>query len=246
VTGVGRLADPERLVAAWEAAAPVSGIARAAVLLHAAGAVDALDDALDLPLGDAAARSAELYAAAFGEVLDGLVDCDGCGELLEVQVPLAALGAPVRKATARVEHGGIVLQVRAPTMRDLLAVAAEPDPATMLLARCVSDPAGGAIDPVGLAPGARERVDAAAEELAGAAAVTVQAACPACGAGVRAAADVADLLWQRVRVAAPAVLAEVAELAAAFGWREADVLALSPARRRAYLDLASGGTGGPS
>jgi hypothetical protein len=243
--GAGTLTDPARLVAAWEVAAAVPGIARAAVLLHAAGVVDALDEALDLPIGDAAAHSAELYAAAFGEVLDGLIGCDGCGELLEVQVPLAALRAPVGGRTSRVEHAGVVLQVRAPTIRDLLAAAGEPDPATVLLARCVNDPARGAIDPAALAPAVRERVDAAAEELAGAAAVTVQAACPACGAGVHAAADVGDLLWERVRVAAPAVLAEVAELAAAFGWSEADVLALSPTRRRAYLDLARGGTGGP-
>jgi hypothetical protein len=243
VMGADGLADPARLVAAWDAAAAVGGIARAAVLLHAAGAVGALDEALDLPVGDAAARSAELYAAAFGEVLDGLVGCE-CGELLELQVPLAALRAPLGGGTTTVEHAGVALQVRAPTIRDLLAAAGEPDSAAVLLARCVSDPAGGAIDPGGLTPGVRERVDAAAEELAGAAAMTLQAACPACGAGVRAAADVADLLWERVRVAAAAVLAEVAELAAAFGWSEADVLALSPARRRSYLDLVRGGTGG--
>jgi hypothetical protein len=243
VNGAGTLADPERLVAAWEAAAAVPGIARAAVLLHAAGAVESLDEALDLPLGDAAARSAELYAAAFDEVLAGLVNCDGCGELLEVQVPLAALGAPVERATARVEHAGATLEVRAPTTRDLLAAAGDPDPAAVLLARCVSDPAGAAIDPAGLAPSMRERVDAAAEELAGAATVTVQAACPACGAGVRAAADVADLLWEQVGAAAPSVLGEVAELAAAFGWSETEGLTLSPARRRSYLDLVRGGPG---
>jgi len=34
------------------------------------------------------------------------------------------------------------------------------------------------------------------------------------------------------------LLGDVAELAAAFGWSESEVLALSEARRRAYLDLA--------
>jgi hypothetical protein len=33
---------------------------------------------------------------------------------------------------------------------------------------------------------------------------------------------------------------EVDALARAYGWREADILALSPARRAAYLELARG------
>jgi hypothetical protein len=39
----------------------------------------------------------------------------------------------------------------------------------------------------------------------------------------------------------PSVLAEIAELAAAFAWSEAEILALSPPRRRAYLELLRAG-----
>ena len=52
--------------------------------------------------------------------------------------------------------------------------------------------------------------------------------------------DVAALVWQRICLEVPAVLAEVAELSAAFGWSEADVLAMSRVRRDAYLALVRG------
>ena len=39
--------------------------------------------------------------------------------------------------------------------------------------------------------------------------------------------------------AAPALLRDVATLAAAFGWSEREILALPAVRRRAYLQLAA-------
>jgi hypothetical protein len=50
--------------------------------------------------------------------------------------------------------------------------------------------------------------------------------------------DVADYLWQELHAWAKDVLRSVHALAVAYGWREADVLALSPTRRRIYLELA--------
>ena len=50
--------------------------------------------------------------------------------------------------------------------------------------------------------------------------------------------DVVRLLTERVAEQAQGLLADVAMLAAAFGWSEGDVLAMSPARQRAYLGLA--------
>jgi hypothetical protein len=81
-------------------------------------------------------------------------------------------------------------------------------------------------------------VDAAAEDLAGSAAVLLRSACPHCGSEVSADVDVPGLLWQRVAEAVPVVLAEVAELAASFGWSEADILAMTATRRNAYLGIA--------
>jgi hypothetical protein len=108
------------------------------------------------------------------------------------------------------------------------------------MGRCIHED-GEPVNPAGLAEDVCRQVDAAAEELAGAAGLVIRTTCPACGTDVSAPLDVAGLLWEQVAAAAPAVLAEIAELAAAFGWSEADVLGLTPARRRVYLDLVRGG-----
>jgi hypothetical protein len=132
------------------------------------------------------------------------------------------------------------LVVRCPTSRDLLGAAASADPAVELLTRCVTDASGSAVDPTSWDGRQRAAVDAAAEQLAGAAAVVLRSACPNCAAEVGVDVDIPALVWQRISMEVPVVLAEVAELATAFGWSEADVLAMSRVRRDAYLALVRG------
>lgn len=233
--------DGAQALSAWEAAAPLPPAARGAALLERAGLVDDLDAALDLPVGEGAALAVRLYADAFGDVFDGLVTCAACTAVLDVTVPLRELPAAGGDAATVVAAAGRDLRVRAPTTRDLLAARDRADPARALLVACVTDAAGAPADPDELGEEALGLVDAAAEELAGAAAIVVRAPCPECGADVAAPLDVGALLWDRVARAAGEALHEVAELAAAFGWSEADVFALTPLRRSAYLELVRGG-----
>ncbi len=230
------LDDPRRLLAVWEEASAVPACAVGAVVLGRCSAVDDAATVLDLPLSAVASLLAQVWTATFGPVAECLVGCPGCGAQLEVELPFDALAAlPVQPASAQVGTTG--LAVRCPATRDLLAVAAVPDPADALLARCLADAAGHPLDVAGLAPAVRAEVEATAEVLAGAAAAVVTSPCPSCGTAVRVEVDPAELLWQRLRADVPSVLADVADLAAAFGWSEADVLSLTPARRAAYLDL---------
>jgi hypothetical protein len=215
------LRDPAHLLSAWEAAAGLPLAARGATVAGAA---------LDLPIADAAARELQAYAEAFGATADCVVECEACGQELDVTVPLAELDTA---GGAEATVAG--LTVRAPTTRDLLEARDADD----LVARCVTD-GGAPVDPAELGE-LRDAVDAAAEQLAGAAAIVVRTECPACGAGVSAPLDPALLLWDRVAAAVPIALGEIAELALAFGWSEQQVLALTPLRRRAYLELARGG-----
>lgn len=243
MTPTPTLADAAVLLAAWEAASAVPACAVGATLLHRSGLVDDLADALDLPLATSTAAVARLYVEAFGDVVDAVVGCPACGETLEVALPLADLTRPPEPpATDRVAvpGAGEGLVVRCPTSRDLLAAAASADPTAALLARCVTGAGGTAVDPASLAGPRRAAVDAVAERLAGPAAVVLRAGCPACDGEVRVDVDVTALVWQRICLEVPAVLTEVAELSAAFGWSEADVLAMSRVRRDAYLALVRG------
>jgi hypothetical protein len=68
----------------------------------------------------------------------------------------------------------------------------------------------------------------------------VQLQCPDCETGWTTDVDPAAFVWRELEEHAQAALLEVASLAAAFGWSEAEVLAMSRERRRAYLELVEG------
>lgn len=235
------------LLRAWEHAADVMPAARGAVLVNEAGLVEDLDAAVDLPVDQLATLVARLHHEAFGPTAEGILECDVCGEALEVEVPLDLVAAGSVGGAAAAQTGarlvtlgsGRQVRVRVPTTRDLLAVRARDDVAAALLARCVSN-VDGAGPPPFLDSADLAVVDAAVEDLAGAAAVVVRARCPQCGASLSAPVDVATFLWNRVEREAPVGLAEVADLASTFGWAEADILRLTPIRRGAYLALVRG------
>ena len=101
-----------------------------------------------------------------------------------------------------------------------------------MLYRCTTAGETGAVDEDG-----RRRAAAALDEAAGDALLALVSECPECGGRVDGVLDSCALLWDAVADAAPQLLREVATLATAFGWTEPEVLALTPARRAAYLDL---------
>jgi hypothetical protein len=67
--------------------------------------------------------------------------------------------------------------------------------------------------------------------------VQLSLTCPDCDARWDAPLDIASFLWSEVQAWALRTLADVHTLARAYGWAEADILALSPPRRQAYLEL---------
>ena len=241
------LRDPRILLAAWEAAAGMPAVARAAVLV-AHDRPGSQETVLDLPLAQCASLAAGAYADTFGSQADGSCTCGSCGEVIDVPLDMSdyAGSAPdaggwVADEIVTAGGGTHTLTVRALTTRDLLAAGAAPDPATALWRCCVRDGAGQALAPEDLAALGADDVaalDAAADRLAGVASVLLRMRCPGCGEDITAPLDPGTLLWERVEATVPRLLAEVAALARAFGWAEDAVLALSTARRRAYLDLA--------
>ena len=60
--------------------------------------------------------------------------------------------------------------------------------------------------------------------------------CPACEHGWSAPLDVSDIVWRELEERARQLVSEIAALAGAFGWDEREILRLTPARRRLYLD----------
>jgi len=70
----------------------------------------------------------------------------------------------------------------------------------------------------------------------GAADIALDLRCVACPHAWQLTLDIVRFLWAEVNALAKGYLNEVHMLAWAYGWREADILAMSSARRQFYLE----------
>lgn len=226
-----------RLLAAWDAAAPLPPAGRAVALLAAAGI-----DAPPLPVGERDRQLLLLRRGLFGPAVEGIADCPECGGRVEVAFDIDDLtGQPAADPTP-ITADGYAVRWRLPTAGDLAELAGEPSADRLrrrLLERCLLDvrcgpeavPAADCPEPV-----VRAVCDAmaAADPLGD---LRLAVVCPDCGHGWEAAFDITTYLWREIDAQAGRLLWEVQALAAAFGWSERDILALSARRRRMYLEL---------
>jgi len=226
---------PISLLAAWERGIRQTPLQRSLTLLAAAQ-----DDPAQAPAMDVGRRDvllAQLLETAAGAEVWGRAECGSCGEQLDIPVDVAAIAqlpVPEPGACLSAVVDGTEVRFRLPTTADLAALSGmAPAVANdVLLARCL----GVADGPVPRQ--VAEAVDAAMEQAAPAGALEIIASCPDCGAATTVALDISVLLWAEIHSQAVALINDVHTLATAYGWTEADVLALSPERRAAYLNLA--------
>jgi hypothetical protein len=226
------MADGAELLRTWEHG---QGLPPAARLLHLAG-----ENAADLPVGAAVAALLARHRAWFGPTLRGVADCPQCNTRLEITCDVdELLRTPVPgPGVHSVAAGGHRVQFRLPTVADLIAVepAQDEDTAALsLLNRCLVDrcPVDAKADAALLAPVSQRMAEI---DPLGDAELVLQ--CQSCGAQFARGLDAGEFLWREIEARALRLLGHVHALARAYGWREADILAMSPARRQVYLDLA--------
>jgi hypothetical protein len=228
------LLEAAELLMLWERGALRHALDRSALLCACARPGLAAQTLADLPLGEVTAALLRLREAQFGSRIDCHLDCTACGQRLELALRTHELLQPAgATAAATVEAAG--LELRAPTLRDLAAVAHERDAARAartLLQRCTLRGDAQALDAAAL-----REVEEGLEALDPNADLAFSVHCAACGQESTAQLDAGVLLWDEIDAHARALLAEVHALAAAYGWSEAQILALSPARRATYLSL---------
>ncbi|WP_329214398.1 hypothetical protein OG352_04065 [Streptomyces sp. NBC_01485] len=253
---------PHRLTEAnvlevWEGG--LGGTPAARSLLLASVAAPTGQDVADLPLSAVNALLLELRCGAFGDALPCAADCPQCGDSLDVTVaagelrpcavssdadagpsagPSAGAGGRV-PATATLTTDGMTVTFRALTGRDVRAVdATAPRARRSLLRRCVVHVSPPPVDD--LPDEVLEQVARLLPELDPGADTVLVLNCPQCEHRWEAALDIGDHLWTEVSGYARKLLHEVHSLARAYGWSEADVLSISPARRQFYLEASAG------
>jgi hypothetical protein len=227
-----------RLLTIWEAAVERPPLSRALVLAIAGGAPPA--DVADLSIGHRDQYILALRQDWFGEVLRSVVDCPACGEELELELGSAEVNAgPPVEDWGAVAADDVDVEFRLITSQDLLAVAGMPDARRQLIERCVTSARRGANVVTSLSDSVLDAVSAAMSTLDPQADVFVDLDCAVCGHRWGAPFDIAGYLWAELNARANRLLRDVHSLATVYGWSEADVLAVSPARRRCYLEMAS-------
>ena len=238
----------EALLAVWETSYHRHPIVRALAVLDAAWPNIAAGDWARAPIGQRDCGLLGLQESLFGTELSTTTPCPRCAERLETtfrttDVRVRAPSAPAAPSLQHLRAEGYEIEYRLPTSEDLLEIAAselDTQAATReLLRRCVVrvEQADRAIDPTGLPPPVLAQLGDEMTREDPEADIRLRLTCPACGHAFRVAFDIVSYFWSEVEDWAHRVLVDIHTLAAAYGWSERQILALTPMRRQLYVDM---------
>jgi hypothetical protein len=235
------------------------------VLLEAACTERTREELEALAIGERDARLLELRELTFGPQITGIATCPSCNERLELQFTAAEIrvkrknrgggvqGEPrdtlnnpsdgKKSPILSLEEGGYYVSFRLPTSRDLATAdlgLKHKEFRTHLLSACIVS---------ALKEGHAIRADELPEEILKSviqmmesadpqAAVWLDLTCAACGRHWDSTLfDVVSFFWAEIDAWAWRTLVEVHTLASAYGWTEAEILAMSPWKRQRYLEI---------
>jgi hypothetical protein len=241
-----RAVSTAALMAAWEEGMSEPAVDKAPALLRSLRLGPAGCDPADMTVGTCDLLLFGLRSFLFGPDFDLVATCPACNEPIEVVIPASAVvPAPPAELVSHVtvESDGLSIRCRVPTNTDLRALAAIGSDADIadLLDRCVEQIEGPHAPDTAAAlpaPVAERVADALAASDPGAD-VSVDVACP-CGTQWPELIDIRSILWAELTMWAQRRMAEVHQLASAYGWAERDILEMSPYRRRFYLESCRG------
>ncbi len=233
------------LLSVWERGRSQPSHRQALLLLAAAYPETNPEEFAGLSIGQRDARLLTQRERLFGPRLVGMADCPACGEKLELNFDVADVRVEAGeepKAQLSLEMEGYEVLFRLPDSNDLAALAIgadREDGRGTLLKRCLTE--------VRL-NGEEQQVEELPTEIVGAvtkrmsqtdpqADVKLSLDCPACGHDWPATFDILSFLWSEIDTCAQLILQEIHILARSYGWREADILAMSAFRRQCYLEM---------
>jgi hypothetical protein len=223
----------------WDQGSRLHPVERALVILAKGCPEASVGELARLPLDERDHLLLELRVLTFGTRGEAVVTCPSCQEWLELELPTEALlEAPTsltQGAVLELHVDGVPVRVRVPTSEDLRAAyraGRDEQARACLLERCV-----GAETPSALSPAQRAQAFDALVERLPHIEVAFELVCTSCDHGWREPFDAGEYLWTELRARARRLLLEVHTLAGAYGWSEADVLAMSATRRQAYLSM---------
>lgn len=235
-----------QVLAVWEQGQAQDPVERALTILSAAYPDLSRDELASLSIGRRDGRLLAVHESLFGSALRSYAECPECGAPLEFTLDAGELRrdqAPEGEQLLDVSLGSTRLRCRPPNSRDLEAALRAESGATArraLSERCVvSASADGA--PVAVPSLSDDNISTIAAAIAAAdpqADTVLSLTCAECGHAWELLVDMLSFVWTELRALARHLLQQVHALAWAYGWREADILAMSDVRRRRYIEMA--------
>ncbi|MFB8790726.1 MAG: hypothetical protein U7123_18200 [Potamolinea sp.] len=232
----------------WERGQTLQPFQRALTLLSAACPQTPLDVLAQISIGQRDACLLTLREWAFGSKLVSMATCPHCGDRLELSFNVADIRV---SSKAELESETLSLSVadydvcfRLPNSLDIAAITNHKDVTAsqqMLFERCLIKAHHQGEEqlakdlPV-------EIVEAIANVMAETdpqADIQIGLVCPVCSHQWQATFDIVSFFWSEINSWAYRILRDVHTLASAYGWSEAEILALTPWRRQFYLEMAS-------
>jgi hypothetical protein len=237
----------QQILRVWEIGQGQHPLDRALTLLTFACPDRTTEELATLSIGQRDASLLDLRTLTLGAALDGFAACPHCGEKLEFQVNAAdlRLSAPPPVPAYELTIAPFELRFRLPNSWDLAAIVGY-DRAiadTQLLQRCLLQvhQNGEPISYDALPPEVVNQLAEQVVEQDPQAELLLNLSCPACQHEWQALFDILTFFWTELTVQAKRLLREVHTLARVYGWREADILAMSTIRRQQYLDMVTDG-----
>ena len=231
------------IVQLWEWGRDKHPVDRALALLALACPERTPEELRGLTVGQRNSRLLALREETLGPTLKGYAECAHCRAPLEFSLAVSAIRRPepdVRAYALRVD--GLEIRFRLLDSADLAAIAGLDGVAEArlrLIERCLLQATrdGQPLAAAELPPYALVALVDALTERDPQAETRLQLTCAACGHRWSALFDVVSFFWTELGARAERLLPEVHVLARAYGWREADILAMGEARRHFYLEL---------
>jgi hypothetical protein len=238
----------QEFVQIWEVGLGQHSLDRALTILMAAFPDTTRSTLATLSVGQ---RDSCLFAvrqSTFGAHLNSLATCPACPEQIEFTLDLHQMQITVdtqpNSSIYALSLDANTIRFRLPDSRDLAALVGSRDSSTarnILLHRCVIqvEQDGKALTVEELSEAHIVQLATQMKEYDPLAEVSIDLTCPACGASWQALFDIESFLWKEIATQARRLLRDVHLLARAYGWREADILAMSTARRQFYLEMVT-------
>lgn len=209
-----------------------------------------------LSIGERDARLLAIRERTFGSMLNVFTTCPGCKQELELSLTTTSLCSPVSEDMQDAGHGfstvigDLSVRYRLANSTDLEAVACCKDieeAQRLLLDRCVLEiqhNAGEQRQPIAeyekmFTPAFITALAGQMAEQDPQAEILLNLQCAECKHEWQSLFDIATFFWTELETHAKRLLNEIYVLARTYHWREQDILALSPVRRRWYLEMAT-------